>query len=308
MRRKRLLDWLVYLVVRLVICVIQAIRIETAEAVADGLAWLAADVLKVRGKVVDDNLRHAFGGWTEQQRRRLARRMWRHLFLMAVEVALAPRKIHPTNWHKHAKLRNIKPLISAFMDDRPLVLLTGHFGNFEVGGYMLGLLGYPSHTVARTLDNPYLNEFLGRFRSGSGQQIIPKNGGYDQILEVLSGGGAMVFLVDQAAGPKGCWVEFFGRPASTYKAIALLAMEHDAPIIVCYTRRRGKPLDFEVAIVGVADPRDAGDSLGTVKDLTQWYTRKLEEGIRRAPEQYWWVHRRWKDTRKKRRKPVRKAA
>jgi KDO2-lipid IV(A) lauroyltransferase len=75
----------------------------------------------------------------------------------------------------------------------------------------------------------------------------------------------------------------------------LLSLEHDAPIMVCSARRRERPLEFEVALAGVADPREAGDEAGSVRQLTQWYTRRLEEMIRQAPDQYWWLHRRWKD-------------
>ena len=92
------------------------------------------------------------------------------------------------------------------------------------------------------------------------------------------------------------------------KAIALLALEHDAPIAVCYARRLDRPMHFEMVVSDMIDPRDTDGQLATVKDLTQWYTHKLEEAIRENPEQYWWVHRRWKDTRKKKRKPAAKAA
>jgi len=303
-RRKMVLDYLAYVAVRLFICVVQAIRLETGVAIADTFAWLACDVLRLRGEVVDENLRHAFPGLDAKQRRRLARQMWRHLVLLILEVAHVPRKIHGTNWRKHVRLRNVEPLMQTLLGDRPVVVVTGHFGNFEVGGYMLGLLGVPTHSVARTLDNRYINDFLERFRGATGQHIVPKNGGYDQILKVLGGRGTMAFLADQAAGPKGCWVDFFGRPASTYKAIALLALEHDAPIAVCYARRLDRPMHFEMVVADIIDPRDTDGQLATVKDLTQWYTHKLEEAIRENPEQYWWVHRRWKDTRPKKKKPA----
>ncbi len=299
MRRRLLLDYLTYAVVRLFICIVQAIRLETGVAVAGLFAWLACDVLRLRGEVVDENLRHAFPHLDERRRRQMTREMWRHLVLLLMEVAHVPRKVHCTNWRKFVRLRNVEPLMQAFLKNRPVVVVTGHFGNFEVGGYMLGLLGFPTHTVARTLDNPYLNDFLERFRGATGQHIIPKVGGFEQILEVLNGGGTMAFLADQAAGPKGCWIDFFGRPASTYKAIALLALEHDAPIAVCYARRLERPMHFEMVVSDLIDPRDTDGQVGTVKELTQWYTHKLEEAIRETPEQYWWVHRRWKDTRKK---------
>jgi KDO2-lipid IV(A) lauroyltransferase len=234
--------------------------------------------------------------------------MWEHLFLIVLEVAHVPRKIHETNWRKFVELRDVDQLVKALLADRPTIIVTGHFGNFEVGGYMLGMLGYPTFSVARTLDNPFLNDFVGRFRGGTGQYIIPKNGGYDQILEVLGSRGTMAFLADQAAGPKGCWVDFFGRPASTYKAIALLALEHQAPIAVCYARRRGRPLSFEMVVNGITDPRHESSRIESIRDLTQWYTKQLEAGIRQDPDQYWWVHRRWKDNRSRIRKERKKAA
>ncbi len=308
MRRNLVLDYLVYLLVRLFICVVQATRIETGRDIAKWLAWLAGDVLKLRGKVVDENLRHAFPELSDRECRQLTRRMWEHLFLLVLEVAHVPRKIHETNWRKFVRLRDVDQLVRTLLTDRPTIIVTGHFGNFEVGGYMLGMLGYPTHSVARTLDNRFLNDFVSRFRGGTGQYIIPKNGGYDQILEVLESRGTMAFLADQAAGPKGCWVDFFGRPASTYKAIALLALQHDAPIAVCYARRSDRPMAFDMVVSGMIDPREEGNEIESIRDVTQWYTTQLEAGVRQAPDQYWWVHRRWKDNRSRKRRQRKKAA
>jgi len=301
-------DYLVYLVVRALICVIQGTRIETCHLGAKWLAWLLADVLRARGKLVHENLGHAFPEMSERDRRRLARAMWEHLFLLIVEVAHAPRKIHETNWRDHVRLNGVEDLVRILLSDRPTIVITAHFGNFELGGYLLGILGFPTYSVARTLDNPYLHRFVERFRGTTGQHIIPKNGGYDQILEVLGSRGTIAFLADQAAGSKDCWVEFFGRPASTYKAIALMSLQHDAPMAVCYARRMGRPMQFEMVTAAITDPRDADDGVGSIFDLTQWYTSQLEKGIRRDPEQYWWIHRRWKERPRKHRGAAKKAA
>jgi Kdo2-lipid IVA lauroyltransferase/acyltransferase len=299
--KKTLVDYLVYLAVRILLCIAQAIRIETAKSLTDGVAWFFCDVLRLRDAVVDDNLRHAFPEWSETRRQRVKRQMWRHLFLLVLEVAHAGRKIHETNWRRYVRLKNADRVVRLLLGDRPTIIITAHFGNFEIGGYVLALLGFPTYTVARTLDNPYLDDFLNGFRGRTGQYIIAKKGEYDQILDVLRRGGAMALLADQYAGPKGCWVEFFHRPASAHKAIALLALANDAPVVVTSTRRLDRPLRVEMAAGEVADPRQARDDLGTVRDLTQWYTDRLEEYIRQAPEQYWWLHRRWKDPRKSRR-------
>ncbi len=116
----------------------------------------------------------------------------------------------------------------------------------------------------------------------------------------------MTFLADQYAGPKGCWVQFFGRPASAHKAIALLALDNNARMAVSAAQRLERPMHFELHSYATIDPREAANSAGAVRDLTQWYTTRLEELIRRAPDQYWWLHRRWKDTREK--KPAKRAA
>ncbi len=300
MTRQNIADVLVYLLVRTLICVVQTLRIETGQIVAGWVARLFCDVLRIREKVADENLAHAFPEMSAGERKRLRRRMWDHLFLLVLEVAHAPRKIHETNWRDYVTLRHEDDMVRMLVDGRPTVIVTAHFGNFEVGGYVLGILGFPTHTVARTLDNPYLDRFLGRFRRGTGQHMIPKSGGYDQIVEVLAGGGTMTFLADQSAGPKGCWIEFFGRPASAHKAIALLALDNDAPVAVTSVKRLGKPLHFEMRVAAAADPREMGDRLSGVHDLTQWYSSRLEEIICEAPEQYWWLHRRWKDTRQRR--------
>jgi len=251
--------------------------------------------------VVEENLRHAFAEWSDQRRRIVMRRMWEHLFLLVLEVAHAPRKIHETNWRSFVRLKHEARLVRRLLEERPTLIVTAHFGNFEVAGYVLGLLGFPTYTVARTLDNPYLDRFLNHFRGQTGQYMIPKNGGYGQIVEVLGRGDTMTLLADQYAGRKGCWVKFFGRPASAHKAIALLALDNNCPIVVTSARRLDHPLRLEMAIAAVADARQVREELGTIQDVTQWYTTCMEGVIRQAPDQYWWIHRRWKDTRKRRR-------
>jgi KDO2-lipid IV(A) lauroyltransferase len=111
---------------------------------------------------------------------------------------------------------------------------------------------------------------------------------------VLDAGGILTLLGDQSAGKKGCWVTFFGRPASTHKAVSLFSLGSDAPTMVSYARRFGRPLVYEVGPQAIVDPREPGFELRTVPLLAQWYTDQLESLIRKAPEQYWWLHRRWK--------------
>jgi KDO2-lipid IV(A) lauroyltransferase len=114
------------------------------------------------------------------------------------------------------------------------------------------------------------------------------------IQAVLARGGILTLLGDQAAGDKACWVNFFGRPASTHKAVALFSLGNHAPTMVSYARRLGEPLHYEVGPEAVCDPDAADFPYGSIPLLAQWYTDQLETLVRRSPEQYWWLHRRWK--------------
>lgn len=304
---QRITDIAAYLLVRLVICIVQAVRMETCQQLARVLAFLATDVFRVRGQVTDENLANVYPHWTAAQRRNVTRRMWEHLVIMVCEIAHVPRKIHETNWRRYITIVRKREMVSYLLDTRPLVIVSGHFGNFEVAGYTAGLLGFPTFAIARPLDNVYLHRFINRFRGSKGQFMLPKDGSGHLIQAVLESGGTLSLLGDQYAGPKGCWVDFLGRPASCHKALAVFTLAGGAPLIVSYAKRIARPLQFEIGVAGIADPANLDPELRGVKPLTQWYNHRLEELIRSAPEQYWWVHRRWKTEPRKKSKEKRAA-
>jgi len=291
--RGKATDWLVYGLVRVFICVIQSVRIETCQTWARGLSFFCAEVVGVRRNLVEANLRSAFPNSSAEDRKRLTREMWEHLVLLICEVAHAPRVIRETNWRDYIKTVKKKELVSALIDVRPAIVVSGHFGNFEMASYSAGLLGLPTHAIARPLDNKLLNDYILNFRSASGQYMLPKEGSAEQIQSLLQSGGALALLADQHGGEKGCWVEFFGRLASHHKALALFSLTTDAPMLVAYAKRMGRPLHFEVGVTDVFDP--LLEEAGGVKPLTEWYSQQLETIIRTAPGQYWWLHRRWRE-------------
>jgi KDO2-lipid IV(A) lauroyltransferase len=294
-KRGKWFDWPAYVALRVVICVLQAMSLRQCQRLARGLALLTVDVLKIRGRVVDENLRYAFPECSAAQRRRLALAMWEHLLLMVAEIAHVRRKIHITNWHRYIRFQRDDEMVRFLLEDRPVMLVSGHFGNFELASYMLGMFGFATYAVARPLDNRYVDRFLHGFRGATGQYMLPKDDVATTISRLLSEGASLGVLGDQhASGKLGCWVDFFGRPAATHKAIALFSLSHGAPLIVSYARRIGPPLCYESGLWDAVDPADADFSLGSVPELTQWYTHRLEDLIRQAPGQYWWLHRRWK--------------
>lgn len=286
--------FLLYLLARVVISCVQALPIEATAVLCRVLARLLYDVLKIRRKVLDSNLEVVLPNAPQSQRRELALKNWEHLLLMGVEVILAPRKLHETNWRQFLSIDGKREIVHTMLMRRPKIAVTMHFGNFEIAGYMTGLLGFSTYTVARVLDNPFLDEYLNRVRCATGQFILPKVGSAPQADIVLETGGTLVLLGDQNAGAKGCWVDFFDRPTSCHKALALFTLSSNSPMIVVYCRRADKPMHFQFGFCGLQDPQVPTPEQAGVKQLTQWYNTVLEKVIRQYPEQYWWVHRRWK--------------
>lgn len=294
-KRNPALDYLVYLVVRSLVCVIQAVPLACGYLAAAALARVAYRVDRRHRQVALDNLRHAFGErYTERQRRAMVRGVYEHFLKVIVEIAFIPRRLHRTNWNRFVTMEGAEPVVRAIMGDRPVMVLTAHFGNWEMAGYLLAAIGLKSFAIARDLDNPYLDRFVRRFREWSGQTILSKNGDIDKIQRVLAERGILITVGDQSAGPRGYFVDFFGRPASTHKSIALLSLRYDAPIVVGYGYRDGAGFHFRVGCRRILDPRDYEGNRDAARAITADFTRLLEETIRAAPSQYLWLHNRWK--------------
>jgi KDO2-lipid IV(A) lauroyltransferase len=289
-------DYAVYLVLRIVVCVIQALSLDLGRTFAAGLAWLLYKLDKRHRQVALDNLRHAFPGrYTDTELDALVREVFRHFCGLVVEIVQLPRLFHASNWRRFVELPHCDRMVDLMLSGRPMMYVTGHFGNWELAGFGLGALGFKTYAIARTLDNPFVDHFLRvKFREKTGQVILSKDGDYERIQQVLAGGGVVATLADQDAGQRGLFVDFFGRPASTHKAVALLCLEHQAPLLVVGTAKVGQPLRYAVLVEDVIYPEDFASAPDAVKQITQRFTAALERLVRRYPEQYFWLHRRWK--------------
>ena len=137
-------------------------------------------------------------------------------------------------------------------------------------------------------------------KSANGQILVDKKGAAPVAEAHLSQGGLLAFIGDQDAGRKGVFVDFFGQPASTYKSIGLLAMQAELPIIVTYARRRGNTPVYDAGVQRVIYPREWAEQDDPLRWITQAYTSAIEDFVREAPEQYLWIHRRWKSQPKQR--------
>jgi Kdo2-lipid IVA lauroyltransferase/acyltransferase len=293
--RSRLADYAVYLAVRAFVCFVQMLSIRAAYTLSGGLAWLAHRADRRHRLVALENLEASFGdAYTAGDRSRLIRATYEHFCQLLIEIILLPRKLHLNNWSQYVHIRESPALVEFLLSGRPLLLVTAHFGNWEMGGYVLGLLGFPTHAVARPLDNPYLDEFLRRFRERTGQRLLAKKGDFDQMQKILLNGGVIATLGDQDAGQRGLFVDFFGRPASTHKAIALLSLQYQAPLLVMLPHNTGKPMHYEAGIEEAILPEHFASDPDAVREITQRFSAAVEKKVRAHPAQYFWLHRRWK--------------
>ncbi|HSQ54157.1 MAG TPA: lysophospholipid acyltransferase family protein, partial [Gemmata sp.] len=307
--RNRTADFAAFIVVRTIVCVVQMVPPRVAFWLAGAIAWLIYALVPSRRRVALENLVASFPDLADDPARadRLVRDMFRHFVRAVVEGLLLPRKLHISNWRAFMDLYPAVGLPAAMFSPRSALLVTGHFGNWEMAGYTLGALGFRTYAIARVLDNPYLERFVRRLRQATGQAIIAKKDDFDRLTSVLAMGAKVSTLADQDAGPRGVFVNFFGRPASTHKAIALMAIEFETLIVVAgmpRVKRQGRatlspPAGMEetfyaVEIEEVIDPRDFARRPDAVQAITERYTSALERIIRRYPEQYFWLHRRWK--------------
>ena len=295
-KRSPVSDFLVYVLVRLLVCVVQAMSWTWALNMARGLAWLAYYLDRRHRLVAADNLRHAFPHLHEAEVDRMVRASYLHLTTMVVEMIRLPRLLHRHNIYDYVQHppEERRRLFSWKETGRPFLILTGHFGNWEILSYAAGMVGVRGGILARRLDNPHLDRFLARFRRKTGQVVLDKATAYQHLPQFLQDGAGLGMLSDQDAGPRGLFVNFFGRPASTFKSIALLSLEYEAPVVVVGAARVGRPMQYRFYFEDVILPEDYATRPDAALAITQRYTDALERMVRRHPEQYFWLHRRWK--------------
>ena len=293
--RLDLLDRLQYVAFRVVAMMLQCWPVDTNLRSAKRLGGLMYRFDRRHRERALANLRRSFPDLPERQREELARRSMEELFMFFVEMLFTTRLIKIDTWARYVRLENFESTL-AMMVRRPggLIMLTGHYGNFEILGYLMATLGFPTSSVARPLDNPYLSDFVFGVRERQGQRIIAKHGATQDVVEVMEAKGAVAFVADQNAGSKGLFVDFFGRKASTYKSIGLLAMQYEVPVVIGYARRMNDQFKFEVGAQDVIYPADWKGQADPLRYITQRYNKAIEDFIRVDPGQYWWVHRRWK--------------
>jgi tetraacyldisaccharide 4'-kinase len=272
-------------------------RLPRGAALATGrfLGRLLGDLDRRHVAIASENLRHAFPHWDEARRLRTARGVYAHFGQVMLDLL----------WLDGRPREQVLPLVEvvgwenfeaalAQAGGRGILLPTAHIGNWEIHGISHAWLHAPVGVVARVLDNPLLDRRLRACRSMTGNVVIYKQRALAQILRLLREGKGVAILVDQNVQEKdGIFVEFFGRPAATTPVVGALAVKTGCAVVPGRTELRpdgryrlsyGPPLAWT----------PSGDRQADIAAVTQAVTRCIEAWVRETPEQWLWIHRRWK--------------
>ena len=241
------------------------------------------------------NIQSSFPELSVKEVRSLAKRSMEHMFqLFVAEGVQMPALITPNTWQKYVEFKNIEQVTQRLTQKKPTIFITGHCGNWELLGYVLSVLGYPIAALARPLDNTLINDWVLGIRERFGLQVVTKWGGVSVLQELIQNNTSIGFIADQNAGDNGMFVPFFGRLASTYKSIGLLAMRYEIPIVAVHAKRIEGRFKYEVGVTDYIEPSDWMEQADPLYYITARYNKAIERMIIDAPEQYLWLHRRWK--------------
>ncbi|MGH9692445.1 MAG: lysophospholipid acyltransferase family protein [Candidatus Acidiferrales bacterium] len=240
------------------------------------------------------NLQLAFPDWADGERRRVARRMIRQVGWMAGEFSQFPRYSRE-RIEKIVALDGLENFDAARRRGKGVLFLTGHMSAWELAPFAFALYGHALHFLVRPINNRRVDALINRYRCLSGNRPIEKNRSARAILKVLGEGGTVGILSDHNTSlEEGVFVNFFGVPASTTAGLARIALRTDAAVVPGFlfwdAERRIYRLRFEPAVELARTDNEEAD----VRENTARFTRVIEEYVRAHPDQWLWVHKRWK--------------
>ena len=256
------------------------------------LAYRVVPRARKRGQ---NNLQNAYGNeLAAYARGELLRAVFCHIAQTVVELSHYPRWISNGCSRLHVNPNDLPIYEKLQKQGGNIIFVTAHLGNWELGGALARSMGPIMHSVARPLDNPYLDTWVRQLREALGQTVHSKKGSLWALVNALRRGESVGYLVDQDAGPNGVFVDFFGRVASTTRAPAYLAYRTGALIVPGCVVRIGSGYEFEVRLGKPICPQRDHPREVEIHRMTHAFTKVLETWIREFPDQWLWMHRRWK--------------
>jgi KDO2-lipid IV(A) lauroyltransferase len=242
--------------------------------------------------IVLRNLAHAHYGNDSVANRKLARQVFENLGKVFFEIAWASR-LSRRGLLKYIRVEGMNHFQNAYRKGHGVMFLTAHFGNWELLAVFPAMIGCPTNIVYRPLDFRPLDRFFIDLRCRFGGKLIPTKRSAARIVKDLRNGETVALLMDQNVDwYEGVFVDFLGQPACTNKGMALLALKTEAPVVPIFMVR--KESGFEVTILPEIELFKSDDKIKAIETNTERYNKAIETIVRRYPDQWFWVHQRWK--------------
>lgn len=252
------------------------------------LAFLWFDLFRIRRRVVLDNIAIAFPELTHAERVRMGRASLRHLGLNFVEYSFLP-WLNKDNLDQHFDFYNTELFDEALARGKGVLLLTLHLGNGDLGCSALSVRGYPMVMVSKFFKAKWLNDLWFGMRERVGTKFVPPRNSSYALLKGLKSKQAVVIPLDQFTGPPiGVRTTFFGRETGTAAGLAVMAERSKAPVISVYAWRQPNGRH------GIQFVREVPAGDAPPEQVTQRFNDELESFVRLHPEQWMWIHKRWK--------------
>jgi len=293
-------QWFEYAAVWLVLKTAGLLPRRAARAYGAGVAFVFFALVPRLQKIALFNLKLAFPEWSDAQRRRVVSGMIRQLGWMGGEFSQFP-KYTAERVKEIVVLDGLENFLAAERGGKGVLVLTGHFSAWELAPFAQARFGHPLSFLAREVENLRVDALVNFYRTLSGNKPIEKNQSARAVLRVLGGGGTVGILADQNTIPEeGAFVDFFGIPACTTTGIARIALHTGAAVVpgyILWDVTIGKyrlRFDPAVELSRASDISGKDYTEADVIENTARFSRVIEEIVRKSPEQWVWVHKRWK--------------
>jgi len=288
-------QFLGYILVRLLTLALAPLSARQVQGLGRAVGDAAYRLAAGRRKTVLVNLDIAFGdSKSTREKHAIARNCFRQLAVSALECLWVSHDPPHRVPHLIEATEGLEELERCLARGKGVFFLTAHYGNWEVMGLNHGLMGLPRlHSIARKLDNPWLEPLAMAFRTSTGNNIFLRDDPPLKIVRAIQNNQCVAVMMDQNTAVRGVFVDFFGRPAATPRSTALLSHRMDAPILPLFCHPTGRGT-YRIQYGPELILEKTGDREADILSGTQACCRFLESVIREKPDYWMWGHRRWK--------------